>query len=63
MTGQDDDGAPGGAAIAARRTESQGLLALAIRAVVLAALYCKRQVLIPLTSTRAVSGGPLSLRV
>lgn len=49
MTGQHDDRAPGGAAIAARRTESQGLLALATGTVVVAALYCAQQVLIPLT--------------
>lgn len=49
MTGQDDDRAPGEVAIAVRRTESQGLLALATGTVVVAALYCAQQVLIPLT--------------
>ena len=49
MTRRHDDVARGGAAIAARRTESQGLLALSTGVAVVAALYCTQQVLIPLT--------------
>jgi predicted PurR-regulated permease PerM len=49
MTGQHGDVARGGTAIAARRTESHGLLALATGVAVVAALYCAQQVLIPLT--------------